>query len=126
MLEISAIKERLRILFPGGHPDFIDLTIDEMELHSKKNTEYTGAKGDPLGNFKRVAKIFELYPNLRLTDPVVGALFHLMKQLDATLRMLDQEYEGQIEGKAERLGDVSVYAKLARILVMEENSDREV
>uniref|UniRef100_A0A6M3JZL2 Uncharacterized protein n=1 Tax=viral metagenome TaxID=1070528 RepID=A0A6M3JZL2_9ZZZZ len=86
-----------------------------MELHSEKNHDYAQG-GDPLGNFKRVATILGLYPNLRLSNPEVVALVYSMKQLDATLWMLSRGYEGSVENVGTRLGDVAVYTKLARIL----------
>lgn len=99
----------------AGHPDFIDMTLKELELHSAKNKDYAGS-GDPLGNFKRVAKTLGQYPNLDLSKPEVVALVYMMKQLDAALWMLCQGYEGKVENVDTRLTDVHVYAKLARIL----------
>lgn len=99
----------------AGHPDFIDMTLDELKLHSEKNKDYAQG-GDPLGNFKRVAKILSNYPNLKLSDPTVVALVYMFKQLDAALWMLSQSYEGKVENVDTRLCDVHVYAKLARIL----------
>lgn len=99
----------------AGHPDFIDMTLDELKLHSEKNKDYAQG-GDPLGNFKRVAKILGQYPNLDLSKPEVVAIVYMMKQLDAALWMLSQDYEGKVENVDTRLCDVHVYAKLARIL----------
>jgi len=100
----------------SGHPLFYKMTREEEELHSAKNKDYTGEKGDPLGNFNRVAGILANYPNLSLGDPTVVALTYAMKQLDAALWMLSQGYEGEIEDVDARLRDVGAYMKLARIL----------
>jgi len=117
-LRARIIKE-LQEAFPYGHADFIPMTLQEMALHSAKNYDYAHG-GDPLGNFDRVAAIFSNYPGLSLGNPVVVALAYAMKQLDSTLWQLCQGYEGKVEGLKERLGDVSVYAKLAIILAAEQ------
>lgn len=103
---------------PKGHPKFRELTEEELKLHDAKNADYAKG-GDPLGNFKRVASILSNYPELDLADPTVVCIVYLLKQFDATLWMLSQGYEGEVEGVDTRLRDVHVYAKLARILHME-------
>jgi len=111
-------KDILRSLsseYPHGHPDFIPMTLKEVSLHSSKNYDYA-AGGDPLGNFRRVASILGQYPKLDLSDPTVVAIVYAMKQVDAVLWMLSQKREGKIEDVNSRLGDVSVYVKLAMIL----------
>jgi len=110
-------KSILRMLFPYGHPKFIELTLKELELHSRKNHDYS-LGGDPLGNFKRVASILQNYPNLKLTSTTVTIIF-LLKQLDSALWMLSQGYEGQVEGHTERWQDISVYSKIISILIGE-------
>lgn len=112
------VADVLKNNFPGGHPDFIPMAVKEVELHARKNSDYAKG-GDPLGNFHRVASILSLYPGLDLTRPVSVAIVYMLKQLDAALYMLSKGYEGQIEGVDERLTDVHVYAKLARILAKE-------
>jgi hypothetical protein len=109
----------LRNLYPHGHPDFLPACIEEIKLHSRKNHDYA-AGGDPLGNFKRVAEILAMYPGLMLDNPAVIALVYAMKQVDATLWMLSNGHEAQVEGIKERLQDVSVYAKLASIMIYKE------
>lgn len=111
----AIIEQSLRKRYPHGHTDFIPMTIAEMELHSRKNHDYAHG-GTPLGNFHRRATLYKNYPGLDLGNPVVVALVDALKQLDAALWMLCQGYEGQVEGLDARLGDVGVYAKLARIL----------
>lgn len=105
-----------------GHPYFLLMTEDEVRLHSEKNKDYAQG-GDSLGNFKRVASILANYPNLDLAKPEVVALVYMMKQLDAALWMLCQDYEGETENVDTRLRDVHVYAKLCRILHKEGGSN---
>ena len=114
-LDEVALLRKLRKVFPHGHAEFNPMTLKEMKLHSEKNFDYA-AGGDPLGNFNRVAVIMGMYPNLLLSNPVVIAIVYAMKQIDACLWMLSQNREGKIEDVNSRLGDVSVYVKLAMIL----------
>ena len=95
--------------------DFEQLTMEELNLYIAKNHDYTKG-GSAYGNFERVSKIFSLYPDLKLSDPRVVCLTYLMKQLDSTLWMLSHGYEGKVENIDTRLQDVSVYAKICRLL----------
>ncbi len=95
--------------------DYESLTLEELNLYRTKNKDYTKG-GEIYGNFNRVSKIFSLYPNLKLSDPRVVCLTYLMKQLDATLWMLNQGYEGEVENINTRLQDVTVYSKICRLL----------
>jgi len=114
-----------RILFDEpsrhGHPRFYELTRAEEDLHSRKNEDYAGG-GPPMGNFERVAKFFSMYPGFSLDTPHGVAIVYFMKQLDAALWLLATKREGKVEGVAERLSDLSVYAKLARIMYEESNA----
>jgi len=112
---LKDVKKQLHELFKGGHPDYIDDTLEELDLYSRKNTDYTKG-GDPFGNFKRVSAILALYPNLKLSNPVVICIVYLLKQLDAVLNMISNDYEGVVEGKQERFRDIGVYTKIAKIL----------
>ena len=94
---------------------FKDLTQDELDLYEAKNHDYAGG-GDPFGNFNRVAAIFALYPNLKLSDPRVVNLCYMMKQLDSAMWMLNEGYDGTVENIDTRLRDVHVYAKICRLL----------
>jgi hypothetical protein len=102
-----------------GHSKYLALTEDELQLHSEKNRDYAG-RGDPLGNFKRVANILAQYPGLDISDPTVVSLVYMMKQLDAALWMLCQGYDGAVETVDKRLRDSHIYIKIARILRGEE------
>jgi hypothetical protein len=111
----QALENVLRQEFPNGHPRFVELSVDEMKLHSDKNHDYA-AGGDPLGNFKRMAVMLAQYPGLNLSDPAVVALVCAVKQIDACLWLKSNGHNANFEGVAERLMDIAVYAKLARIL----------
>ena len=113
------LGDELRNFFPHGHPAFIELALKELDLHSRKNYDYSFG-GDSLGNFKRVATILKLYPGLSLTRPVVIALTYMAKQLDAVMWILSTGHKTKIEGISDRIRDISVYAKLMEILLNEE------
>lgn len=102
----------IRDVFPHGHPSFLPITMREVQLHSNKNHDYA-AGGDPLGNFKRVAAILALYPDLKLSDPRVVTLVYTLKQLDAVLWGLNKGIVQKVEGLNDRLGDISIYSKIA-------------
>ena len=99
--------------------NYEELTIKELELFNAKNRDYTKG-GNTYGNFKRVAVILSLYPKLSLASPQVVSMVYLLKQLDAALWMMSEEYEGEVENIDTRLTDVHIYAKIARLLGMGE------
>lgn len=103
---------------PHGHPRFYELTALEEDLHSRKNEDYAGG-GKPMGNFERVSAFLAMFPGFPLDTPHGVALVYMLKQLDAALWLLATKREGKVEGVAERLGDIGVYAKLARIMYEE-------
>jgi len=92
-----------------------ELTKAELELYHKKNADYA-KNGRQHGNFERVASILSNYPKLKLSDPRVVCLTYMLKQLDAALWMLNQNYDGQVENIDSRLMDVHIYAKICRLL----------
>lgn len=96
-----------------GHPDFYKMTEEEICLHDQKNRDYAQG-GDPLGNFKRVSAVLKIWGHD--ISPEMVALIYMMKQLDCVMWMESHGYEGKVEGIDQRLTDVHVYAKLARIL----------
>lgn len=101
-----------------GHPRFYKLTATENDLHSRKNSDYAGG-GPPMGNFERVAKLLQMYPGLPVATPYGVGIVYALKQLDAALWLLSTNREGAVEGVADRLGDIGVYAKLIRIMYEE-------
>ena len=98
-----------------GHPDFYKYLKDIAQLHSEKNKDYAQG-GDPLGNFRRVSLIEQLYPCLDWTSDVGVAISYMLKQLDAALWLLNQKKEGEVESVDTRLRDVAVYSLIIRIL----------
>ena len=123
--ELDLIEETLRKVFPHGHPDFIPMMLKKMELHSRKNADYTASDiNNPLGNFYRVSQVKQLYPNADWSTPLGTALDYMLKQLDAALTLWsNKKQSGTGEGVGARLGDVSVYSDLARILYIDEPRD---
>ena len=108
----------LRGRYPNGHPDFIPMCLGEIELHSAKNADYAHS-GNPLGNFTRVSAMIQICGGAISRSQV--ALIYMLKQIDAVMCMLFQNYEGKVEGADAKLQDISVYAKLIRILRREES-----
>jgi len=94
--QLAIIEAELKKKVSHGHESFVHMTLDELTLHDKKNFDYAGF-GDPLGNFHRVGKILELYPNLKLSDPSIVAIVYALKQLDAALWLKNTNREGQVE-----------------------------
>lgn len=103
----------------SGHPRFFEMTMDEADLHARKNHDYA-CGGDPLGNFRRVGKFLEMYPGLRLNDPAIVAITYMLKQLDAYLWIKSNKHETRSEGIQDRLRDIHVYTKLVRIIEEEQ------
>ena len=118
-MNIHQIEKHLRKLFPYGHEGFIPMQIQKMKLHSDKNFKYAFG-GRPLGNFDRVAKIMALYPTMNWARPECVALLYSLKQLDASLYMLEKGHGAKaIEGIDECLADDSVYKDIARLARLE-------
>jgi hypothetical protein len=122
--DINVILATLRKQFPHGHPHFINLTLDELDLHNRKNKDYAKG-GDPLGNFNRVANILAQYPNFPIHKPIGVAIVYMLKQLDAAMWMLSQGYEGEVEGVDERLTDIHVYGKIERCILKDEKERKK-
>lgn len=108
----------LKTVFPNGHHDFIRITVDEIELHSKKNKDYAEG-GDPLGNFRRTETIKRLYPGLDWASDYGGAVDYMLKQVDAVLWSLAHQKGTECESLVDKLRDISVYAKLIGIMLTE-------
>jgi len=123
-MDKSEIQRALKELFPHGHEDYIPTALEELDLHSRKNFDYASG-GDSLGNFKRIATIMSLYPGIRPgipQYPVALVLIYALKQLDQVLWSISRGWEGQVEGMKARLLDLSVFAKIAAILLKEKTS----
>ncbi|MGA2260742.1 MAG: hypothetical protein ABSH28_04820 [Acidobacteriota bacterium] len=110
--------DKLRVLYPNGHPRFLQLLIEEARLHHNKNHDY--AKGGPVfGNFERVAAILRLYPGFPYDTREGVNVTYLLKQLDCILWGMCQRIEYKVEGAGPRAGDISVYVKLLRLMFEE-------
>jgi hypothetical protein len=92
-----------------------ELSSEEVKLYKEKNHDYAKG-GDQFGNFKRVGKILGLYPGLDNSDPVVVSLVYMLKQLDCVLWAKSQKYEPSVESSGKRLGDISLYSKITRMM----------
>ncbi len=113
--DAARVKAALRNLYPNGAPEFLDVTLENLRLHSDKNHDYA-AGGSPLGNFDRVASILGLYSGLDLSDPEVVALVYMLKQVDQVLWAKAKKLTALVEGQDSRLADVSNYASLVRVM----------
>ena len=122
MKDLQPLIDELREEFPNGHPDFLPTTVKEIALHDAKNHDYA-AGGSPLGNFERVSHILSLYPGFPVDKPYGVALIYALKQIDAVLWGLCKNIDHRVEGIAERLRDISVYAKLASIMHRESSKE---
>jgi hypothetical protein len=101
-----------------GHPLFYKLTEEEIELHDQKNNDYR-SNADPLANFKRVAGIMALYPDMKWGTPEGVAIVYSLKQMDACISLLERGKDGGVENVDTRARDVHVYWKILRILHQE-------
>jgi len=108
----------LRDAYPHGHPDFIPKMLELVKLHSDKNHDYAMG-GPPLGNFERVSKIMQLYPDFPWATTHGAATVYMLKQFDAFMWQTKQGFEAKIEGAVSRLKDVTVYSQLIAIMLAE-------
>jgi len=99
---------------------FKELSAEEQKLYEAKNSDYTKG-GDPFGNFKRVGQILALYPGLDNSDPFVVSLVYMLKQLDCVLWSKNVKNKPSVESIGQRLQDIYVYAKIARMIEEEKN-----
>ena len=103
-----------------GHPDFYKLTDEEIELHNKKNYQYAN-QSDPLGNFKRTAKLTKKLFKDGINIPLAVAMVLMSKQVDAVYDMVGENKENTIESIEDKFRDISVYSKLCIILGREKD-----
>lgn len=118
--DILAIAKELQhpMVWPHGHPDFIPRLLKLMALHSDKNHDYA-IGGPPLGNFERVAKIMQLYPEFPWDTPYGVATVYMLKQFDAFMWQQRTGFAPKVEGVESRLGDITVYSQLIAIALQE-------
>lgn len=110
--------DKLRELYPNGHPRYLQILMEEARLHNDKNHDY--AKGGAVfGNFERVAAILKLYPGFPYDTREGVNVTYMLKQLDCILWGMCQKIEHKVEGAVLRAGDISVYVKLLRLMFEE-------
>lgn len=111
----------------SGHPLFYKKLEEAANLHEMKNQDYAD-QTDPLGNFKRVAKMLNrLWMCPRCHEsvidpkmlPTVIALIYKTKQFDAEIEMLAKGKVAKVEGLEPRLMDQLVYSGLEMCLTEE-------
>lgn len=91
------------------------MAVDELAMHARKNHDYARG-GDRMGNFRRCASFFSMYPNLKLSDPRVFTISLMMKQLDAVLWAMNQGGEQAVESIDDKLRDIHIYTKIVRVI----------
>ncbi len=114
---IKQITVTLKELFPYGHPEFIPLLMQVMQLHSDKNFDYAGG-GDPLGNFDRVADFFGMYPNFPTDKSEAIPIINAQKQIDCICWSICQHKDPKVEKLSRRSMDVVVYYLILTIKLM--------
>lgn len=114
-IDLAEIFQKLRAMYPNGHPRFVSLTLAELKLHDEKNHDYAKG-GSPFGNFERVAEIMKQYPDFPYDTREGVLIFYLLKQLDAVIWGMCQKIEHKVEGAPQRAGDMSVYSKILRLM----------
>lgn len=114
-------EKALRKLFPHGHPRYVALTLEELELHNVKNYDFA-AGGDPIGNFNRVSTIKSLYPGFDWESPFGTCIDYFLKQFDSMMWMRCKGIIAKVEGIPKRLMDMIVYSKIAICIFYEEVS----
>lgn len=115
---IAMLKDQ----YEHGHPDFIPIMVEQINMHDEKNHDYARG-GDPLGNFRRVSAILSLYPNFPYNTPVGLAFIYALKQLDAEAWSMCVGGEFKVEGFTGRTNDQAIYANIRRCIRQEEARD---
>ena len=105
--------EKLREEFPHGHPDYVEITLEELQLHSDKNHDFAGGGDDPHGNFNRVSAIKKLYPGFDWDSPFGTCIDYFLKQFDSMMWMRCRGLVAKVETIPKRLMDMVVYSKIA-------------
>lgn len=110
------LMEKLRNIKGCGHPKFYEILVEMAVLHDKKNTDYASPEA-PLQNFTRVAHYGKQYKLLTSGfESVKTCVMYMLKQIDASFKLLGSNQSGEVEGFKPRMMDVAVYAVLSMIL----------
>ncbi len=127
---LEPIAIELRKACPYGHPEFVNMALRAVVLHSLKNHDYASG-GPPLGNFDRRAAKAGVYKTgavqgVDLSDPVQLMMWDIEKQLDAAWWMRVRGNKAATEGVSKRLWDVGVYALITMCKLADEESARGI
>ncbi len=123
---LGDVEARLNEIFPHGHAGFTRTMLEKLRLMNDKNHDYASGgegKADALGNFKRQAAFFSMYPGLDHGDPAVVAACLMFKQVDALFWGLSRKIEHKVEGFEPRLSDILVYSGIIIQLLKERAED---
>ena len=101
-----------------GHPLFLEFSNEELELHSTKNQQYA-TDDDPLGNFHRTGRIIAKFLKPGIDPALASCLSFMSKQVDGVYEIVGEGKKNTIESLDDKLKDISIYAKIARILIHE-------
>jgi len=114
------LLEKVKEMFPNGHPNFYKKMVDFCDLHNRKNRDYA-TNDDPMRNFRSVGELCDKYDiwNWEVGSEMKVAIIYMLKQFDAYMNLLKEHREGGIEGVSDRIGDVVVYHIIADILYKE-------
>lgn len=127
---IKKLEERFKEIVRDfhGHPKFLEIVGDIVELHSQKNKQYAG-KSDPLGNFRRGSNIIYklLSPNFRddeFRKQIAYALCLVSKQIDGAVEIIGESKENTFDSLYEKLRDCMVYFGI--MMAMEKMREQSV
>lgn len=121
---LAPIAEQLRKVCPHGHPEFVNMALRAIVLHSLKNHDYA-AGGPALGNFDRRAGKAAVYKTgkvegIDLSDSVQLTMWDIEKQLDAAWWMRVRGTKASTEGVSKRMWDVGVYSFIVMCMLEDE------
>ena len=94
-----------------GHPKYLEIINELIELHNKKNKQYADKK-DPLGNFDRCSKIMSRgYSEIIKNDPYRTMSFYATnlanKQWDGAIEIMAYDKTDTPDSLEEKLMDLA-------------------
>lgn len=85
-------------LYPTARPGFVEILIDALELHSRKNNDYNGGKSNPI----EIGKI-----------EMISKFLDVRRKYSRLHHMIAEENEMKVDEKLEDTAiDLAVYAIL--------------
>lgn len=100
----------------AGHPKFYEYAAEEVNLHDAKNREYA-TTDNPLGNFHRSGRLIAKLLKPGVSPALASCLIFMAKQVDGVYEIVGEGKTDTVEGLDDKLKDISVYCKIARILL---------